>query len=81
MNLIPLYSGKRCPAGQSWREQNAHLFPTDTSLRWFVRQHQERLVADGALSVLRDTWHAAEPAMSDAVLAIGRERAAQVVAA
>jgi hypothetical protein len=38
-------------------------------------------VADGALIVLRDTWHAAEPAMSDAVLAIGRERAAQVVAA
>ncbi|MFO0433162.1 MAG: hypothetical protein ACK50G_01595 [bacterium] len=75
MNFIPLYGGARCPKGQSWREQNANLFPSDTSLRWFTRQHGRRLVEQGALVKLRDTWLACEPAMSDAVLAIARESA------
>ena len=32
-----------------WRERNAHLFPSDTSLRWHLRQHRETYIAAGAL--------------------------------
>ncbi len=79
MQLVPLFSGSRCPEGQSWRERNAHLFPTNTSLRWFKRVHERRLVAAGALVDLRDTWHAAEPVMTQEVLAIAREQAERLI--
>jgi len=32
-----------------WRANNAHLFPSDTSLRWHLRKHRDAYVASGAL--------------------------------
>ncbi len=32
-----------------WQEHNAHLFPSETSLRWHLRQHREDYVQRGAL--------------------------------
>ncbi len=32
-----------------WRAANAHLFPSDTSLRWHLRQHRGEYVGAGAL--------------------------------
>ena len=33
----------------AWRARNAHLFPSDTSLRWHLRKHRDAYVTAGAL--------------------------------
>ncbi len=32
-----------------WRASNSHLFPSDTSLRWHLRQYRDEYIAAGAL--------------------------------
>ena len=32
-----------------WRASNPHLFPSDTSLRWHLRQHRDDYITAGAL--------------------------------
>lgn len=32
-----------------WRAENAHLFPSDTSLRWHLRKHRDAYTKTGAL--------------------------------
>lgn len=34
---------------REYREQAAHLFPTDHALRWFIRKHETTLIACGVL--------------------------------
>ncbi len=34
---------------KDYRERASNLFRTDWALRWFIRRHEERLVASGAL--------------------------------
>lgn len=35
---------------KDWRRDEApHVFPTDSSLEWFARQHREQLIRAGAL--------------------------------
>lgn len=35
---------------KAWRQaRGSHLFKSDSSLEWFIRQHRERLVSEGAL--------------------------------
>lgn len=34
---------------REFRQQLPHVFPTEASLRWFIRQHERELVATGAL--------------------------------
>lgn len=34
---------------KEFRREAAHLFPTDGALRWFIRCHEDALVAAGAL--------------------------------
>ena len=38
--LVPLFD---------WRKTNPHLFPSDTSLRWHLRQHRSAYIAAGAV--------------------------------
>lgn len=70
--FFPLFDGAK---GESWREKNPSLFRTDSSLRWFFRQHKARLIAEGAVILLADRWMACEPAMTTTVLAIARNNA------
>lgn len=45
-----------------FRQQADHLFPTDDSLRWFIRKHESALVASGVLLKLpRGTYVDPEP--------------------
>jgi hypothetical protein len=37
---------------KEYREQAAHLFPTECALRWFIRKHEPALVASGVLMKL-----------------------------
>ena len=37
---------------KQWRsERGAHLFPSDSSLDWFIRKYRERLMREGAYVV------------------------------
>jgi hypothetical protein len=45
-----------------------HIFPSATSLHWFLRKHKEHLVQHGALLMLNGRW-LASPDKFDAYLA------------
>lgn len=64
-----------------YRERRTHIFPSDGSLTWFVRQHKARLVEAGALVMLAGQWHAHESKFDAAVLAIGQDAAGRAKAA
>ena len=59
-----------------WRAANAHLFPSDTSLRWHLRKHRDAYLAAGALIEVGGR-HVCDPAKMDATL---REVGARVAA-
>ncbi len=40
----------------SWASRNHHLFPTETSFRWFLRRHRNRLTDAGALVRIGGRW-------------------------
>jgi hypothetical protein len=42
---------------KSFRLQAENLFPTDDSLRWFIRKHEQALVASGVLLKLPRGTH------------------------
>jgi hypothetical protein len=50
-----------------WRASNAHLFPTDISLRWHLRQHRDVYVESGALLEIAGR-HVCDPAKMEATL-------------
>lgn len=56
----------------------AHLFPSETSLRWFLRAHRDRLVQAGALSRIAGRLWINPVAFDEVVADVGRERAGQV---
>jgi hypothetical protein len=64
--LVPLIAiqGSR---GKSFQSLRAHLFPSEASIRWFVRSHKTALVHAGALVMLRGRWHV-DPAAWDSLL-------------
>lgn len=74
--LIPLFD---TPDGASWRQSNAHLFASNTSLRWWWRQHKLECIQAGAAFLHNGKWCAAEPAMTNIVLAIARQNAERAV--
>jgi hypothetical protein len=51
-----------------YHEFRHHIFPSATSLHWFLRNHKEALVRDGALLMLNGRW-LASPDRFDAYLA------------
>ncbi len=63
------------PEPDSWRVQNAHLFRSDESLRYFLRTHRERLLRDKAISKPAGRWLCDPVAMTRAVFEIGVELA------
>lgn len=66
-------AGLRTP--EDYREQGrAHLFPSDTSLRWFIKRNRSRLIAADAVLMVAGRLMVA-PAMFDVVVAdVGRAR-------
>lgn len=51
-----------------FRQQADNLFPTDDSLRWFIRKHEAALVATGVLLKLpRGTYVDPEPFRAAAI--------------
>jgi hypothetical protein len=68
-----------------WRAQNAHLFPSDTSLRWHLRKHRPAYVEAGALLEIGGR-HMIDVEKFEAVLRqvgqrVAAERSAEVEAA
>lgn len=58
-----------------YRERRAHIFPSPTSLDWFLRKHKAGLVKSGGLLMLAGRW-LAKPSQFDAyVLALGEHEA------
>jgi hypothetical protein len=48
-----------------------HIFRSDTSFTWFVRQHRAKLIEEGALLVLAGRGMINPPVCDKVVLAVG----------
>jgi len=53
--LVPLIA--QSGQGHTFLALRANIFPSEGSLRWFVRRHRPALVKAGALVKLRGIWH------------------------
>ena len=71
IHAIPLYGQK------SWRELNAHLYPSDASLRWAVDQRRDELITAGAVAMFGGRLFALLPAFDEAMLRYAREAIAK----
>ena len=61
---------------ESYRQQRAsHVLRTPEAMRWFVRQHQLDLVADGALLKISNRWTVHADRFDSSILRIGQEMA------
>jgi hypothetical protein len=67
LNLLPL---------PQYRVERAHIFKSDESLRWFIRQHHAELVELGALVAPTGRQMAVPEKFDAAVVAIGGRMAA-----
>ena len=72
---LPLFSGN---ATDSWRARNAHLFPSDESLRHYFRQHKHELIEAGAVVYHRGQYQATEQ-MTTTVRSIAQGAAKRAV--
>ena len=72
MQPTPLSSLIKPP---EYREQRQHLFPSKSSLDWFIRQHKSELVTAGALLMVVGQWHVHAEKFDAAVLDIGAKLA------
>jgi hypothetical protein len=75
-NLIQLFDA---PGAASWRQANVHLFASDTSLRWWWRQHKREAVERGAAVLHAGKWSAIEPAMTQLVIEIAQRNARRAI--
>jgi hypothetical protein len=55
-----------------FQQANAHIFPSDSSLKWFWRVHRAELVATGAIVQLAGRVMVDPGAFNKIALAIGR---------
>lgn len=60
---------------QEYQETRNHIFPSKSSQDWYVRQHRDRLVADGALLMIAGTWHVQPARFDEIVLELGAKAA------
>lgn len=51
----------------TYREQRQHIFPSQSSLDWFIRKHRQGLVQAGALLFLTGRWFT-DPSKFDSYL-------------
>lgn len=58
-----------------YRQQRAHVFPSNNALQWFVRQHRTELVEAGAIVMLTGQWHAVDDKFDAFVMEAGRQAA------
>lgn len=63
-----------------YAEARSHVFGSSESLRWFMRKHQDDLVAAGALLRLTDRWMIQPEVFDAAVLEIGARAAGRSAA-
>jgi hypothetical protein len=59
----------------NYQATRQHVFPSQTSLQWFVRSHRQRLVKTGALVTIAGRNLIDEQEFDSEVIAIGRETA------
>lgn len=64
------------PSLAEYREPRRHLFPSDSSLAWYIRQHRAELAETGAIVKHRNQLRAV-PDRFDAYLLEAGRRAAQ----
>ena len=64
MNSLELTSLYDRGDGPSWHGAHRDLFPSEPSLRWFMRRHRDALVTQGALLKLRGSWFVDSRAMT-----------------
>lgn len=57
--------------------QRKRLFPSDSSLQWYVRAHRRALIDSGALLWHCGQWHAHITRFDDYVLEAGKQAAAR----
>lgn len=56
----------------TYAQERRHLFPTDESIRWFVRRHKLELIQAGALLMVSGRWLADPAILDEKVVEIGR---------
>lgn len=72
MELTLLSGMRKLP---EYRQNRTHVFQSEGSLAWFVRQNRGRLIEAGALVLLAGTWHANEVPFDAVVLEVGEAAA------
>lgn len=60
---------------QTYQRLNGEVFPTEESLRWFIRRHRSELVQSGALVIPNGRKLAVVERFDQTVQAIGERRA------
>jgi len=65
---------------QSWRDFHAtedgkRLFPGLESLRWFLRENRDELIAKGVMLKIRGQWHLVRPSFDKEVISCLQRRA------
>jgi hypothetical protein len=69
ISAVPIFS----PGG--WRERNAHLFPSDASLRWTIAKNRAELIGAGALALIGNRLIAMLPLFDQMIVAIAQRDA------
>ena len=65
----------RLKALQEYAAERAHVFPSKTSMQWFVRQHKETLITVGALLMISGRWFVDPEKFDSYILAEGNRAA------
>ena len=60
---------------EQYRMSRAQLYPSEQSLRWFLRQNRSELIEAGAITCPTGHWLVVPEAFDKAALEIGRRRA------
>jgi hypothetical protein len=56
---------------KQFQRANAHVFPSEYSLRWFYRQHRKELIEAGAVVELGGRFLINGPVFAETAIAIG----------
>lgn len=65
---------------QDYGSEREHIFPSKTSLSWFVRRHKTELVDAGALLMIAGRWYVDPDKFDSYVLAAASKAAATQIA-
>ncbi|WP_332815968.1 hypothetical protein [Ramlibacter sp.] len=62
---------------QAYGAEREHVFPSKTSLAWFLRRHKPALIQAGALLMITGRWFVDPEKFDDYVISEGRSAAAR----